>query len=173
MGPLLLASDAGADDRHHHAGGWRLDGGLNGFQGGRRRHGLPAQDIGRGIGEEAGQRAVGTIMESLLEDISRRGGAAVKERAVRFDHWDRADYRLTDAEIRDRLSQLSSRELDDIRLAQEQVRNFAQHQAEALKDIEVETLPGVVLGHLNILVNSVGCYVPGGKYPRLPQPICP
>ena len=87
--------------------------------------------------------------------------------SVKFDNWDRADYRLTDAEIQDCLSQLSRRDLDDIRFAQAQVRNFAQHQRAALKDIEVETLPGVVLGHKNIPVNSVGCYVPGGKYPMV------
>ena len=77
--------------------------------------------------------------------------------SIRFDKWDRTDFRLTDAEIRDCLSQLSARDLDDIRFAQAQVRNFAEHQKAALRDIEVETLPGVVLGHKNIPVNSVGC----------------
>ena len=110
---------------------------------------------------------VRATVEGILADIAARGDAAVREMSVRFDTWDRADFRLTDAEIRDCLSQLSSRDLDDIRFAQEQVRNFAQHQKDALKDIEVETLPGVVLGHRNIPVNSVGCYVPGGKYPLL------
>lgn len=110
---------------------------------------------------------VRATVEGILADIAARGDVAVREMSVRFDKWDRADFRLTDAEIRDCLSQLSSRDLDDIRFAQEQVRNFAQHQKDALKDIEVETLPGVVLGHRNIPVNSVGCYVPGGKYPLL------
>ncbi len=110
---------------------------------------------------------VRATVEGILADIAARGDAAVREMSVRFDKWDRADFRLTDAEIRDCLSQLSSRDLADIRFAQEQVRNFAQHQKDALKDIEVETLPGVVLGHRNIPVNSVGCYVPGGKYPLL------
>jgi sulfopropanediol 3-dehydrogenase len=110
---------------------------------------------------------VRTTVEALLDDIAKRGDAAVREMSVRFDGWDRTDYRLTDAEIRDSLSQLSARDLDDIRFAQEQVRNFAQHQRASLRDIEVETLPGVVLGHRNIPVNSVGCYVPGGKYPLL------
>ncbi|HWT07558.1 MAG TPA: histidinol dehydrogenase [Roseomonas sp.] len=110
---------------------------------------------------------VRATVEGILADIAARGDAAVREMSVRFDKWDRADFRLTDAEIRDCLSQLSARDLDDIRFAQEQVRNFAQHQKDALKDIEVETLPGVVLGHRNIPVNSVGCYVPGGKYPLL------
>jgi sulfopropanediol 3-dehydrogenase len=115
---------------------------------------------------EADARVRGTV-EGLLADIAARGDAAVREMSVRFDGWDRADYRLTEAEIRDCLSQLTGQDLDDIRFAQEQVRNFAQHQKDALRDLEVETLPGVVLGHKNIPVNSVGCYVPGGKYPLL------
>ncbi|MBI0535799.1 histidinol dehydrogenase [Roseomonas sp. KE2513] len=106
-------------------------------------------------------------VEGILAEISARGDAAVREYSVRFDGWDRADYRLTDEEIQECLSQLSQRDIDDIRFAQEQVRSFAQHQREAIRDIEVETLPGVVLGHRNIPVNSVGCYVPGGKYPLL------
>ena len=110
---------------------------------------------------------VRATVEGILADIAARGDAAVRELSIRFDKWDRTDFRLTDAEIKDCLSQLSARDLDDIRFAQEQVRNFAQHQKDALRDIEVETLPGVVLGHKNIPVNSVGCYVPGGKYPLL------
>ncbi|WP_426959731.1 histidinol dehydrogenase [Muricoccus radiodurans] len=110
---------------------------------------------------------VRTTVEGILADIAARGDAAIRDLSIRFDKWDRTDYRLTDAEIRDCLSQLSARDLDDIRFAQEQVRNFAEHQKAALRDIEVETLPGVVLGHKNIPVNSVGCYVPGGKYPLL------
>jgi sulfopropanediol 3-dehydrogenase len=108
-----------------------------------------------------------STVEGILEDIGKRGDVAVRELSNKFDRWDREDYRLTDQEIRDCLSQLSQRDLDDIRFAQEQVRNFAQHQRESMKDIEVETLPGIVLGHKNIPVNSVGCYVPGGKYPLL------
>jgi sulfopropanediol 3-dehydrogenase len=107
------------------------------------------------------------IVEGLLADIAARGDAAVREMSVKFDTWDRADYRLTDAEIRACLDQLTGQDLEDIRFAQAQVRRFAEHQKAALKDIEVETLPGVVLGHKNIPVNSVGCYVPGGKYPLL------
>jgi sulfopropanediol 3-dehydrogenase len=107
------------------------------------------------------------LVEGLLADIKARGDTAVRKMSIRFDRWDRADYRLTDKEIRACLSELSARNLDDIRFAQEQVRNFAQHQKEALRDIEVETLPGIVLGHKNLPVNSVGCYVPGGKYPLL------
>ena len=106
-------------------------------------------------------------VEELLADIAARGDIAIRELSARFDGWDRADYRLTDAEIRDCLAQLSPRNIEDIKFAQEQVRNFAEHQKAALRDIEVETLPGVVLGHKNIPVQSVGCYVPGGKYPLL------
>lgn len=121
---------------------------------------------------DAQQRAeddtkVRVSVEGILADIEKRGDAAVRELSIKFDNWDRQDYRLTDAEIRDCLSQLSARNIEDIKFAQTQVRNFAQHQRESMKDIEVETLPGVVLGHKNIPVNSVGCYVPGGKYPLL------
>ena len=129
-----------------------------------------AKWLKRSIGasdKAAAQAEVRATVEKLLEDIATRGDAAVREMSRRFDKWDREDFRLTDAEIRECLSELPARALDDIRFAQEQVRNFAQHQKEALRDIEVETLPGVVLGHKNIPVNSVGCYVPGGKYPLL------
>jgi sulfopropanediol 3-dehydrogenase len=108
-----------------------------------------------------------STVEGILVDIARRGDVAVRELSTKFDRWDRSDYRLTDQEIRDCLSQLSQRNLDDIRFAQEQVKNFAEHQRASMKDIEIETLPGVILGHKNIPVNSVGCYVPGGKYPLL------
>ncbi len=110
---------------------------------------------------------VRTTVETLLADIKARGDVAVREMSVRFDGWDRSDYRLTDAEIRDCMSQLSARNLEDIQFAQAQVRNFAEHQKASMQDIEVETLPGIVLGHKNLPVNSVGCYVPGGKYPLL------
>ena len=121
---------------------------------------------------DAAQRAdddskVRATVEGILADIEKRGDDAVRELSVKFDQWDRKDYRLTDAEIKDCVAQLSKRNIDDIKFAQEQVRNFAQHQRDSMKDVEVETLPGVVLGHKNIPVNSVGCYVPGGKYQLL------
>ena len=103
----------------------------------------------------------------ILADIKARGDAAVRELSIRFDKWDRQNFRLSEGEIQACLDQLTPRDLEDIRFAQTQVRNFAEHQKAALRDIEVETLPGVVLGHRNIPVNSVGCYVPGGKYPLL------
>ena len=110
---------------------------------------------------------VRSTVEHLLADIAARGLAAVREMSVRFDGWDRDDYRLSQAEIEACVAQLTPRDLDDIRFAQTQVRNFAEHQRAALHDIEVETLPGVVLGHKNVPVEAVGCYVPGGKYPLL------
>jgi sulfopropanediol 3-dehydrogenase len=113
------------------------------------------------------QAKVRATVEAILLDIEQRGDAAVRELSVKFDHWDRKDYRLTAAEIKECIGQLSKRNVEDIRFAQEQVRNFAQHQRAAMRGLEVETLPGVVLGHKNIPVNSVGCYVPGGKYPLL------
>jgi sulfopropanediol 3-dehydrogenase len=115
---------------------------------------------------------VRATVEGILSDIEARGDAAVRELSTKFDKWDRADYRLTDADIRNCLGQLTQRDIDDIKFAQSQVRNFAERQREAIRDIEVETLPGVVLGHKNIPVNSVGCYVPGGKYPLLASAIC-
>jgi sulfopropanediol 3-dehydrogenase len=106
-------------------------------------------------------------VERILADVARRGDAAVRELSARLDGWDRDDYRLAPSEIERCLSRLSRRDVEDITFAQEQVRNFARHQRQALRDLEVETLPGVVLGHKNIPVGSAGCYVPGGKYPLL------
>ena len=115
----------------------------------------------------ADDKQVRTVVETILADVQDRGDAAVRELSLRFDGLDRADPRLTDQEIRDCMAELPARAIEDIKFAQAQVRNFAQHQRESMRDIEVETLPGIVLGHKNIPVNSVGCYVPGGKYPLL------
>jgi sulfopropanediol 3-dehydrogenase len=117
--------------------------------------------------KDAAQAQVRATVEALLADIAKRGDLAVREMSARFDQWDRADFRLTDAEIRTCLAELPARAIEDIRFAQEQVRNFAQHQRESMRDVEVETLPGIVLGHKHVPVNAVGCYVPGGKYPLL------
>ncbi|WP_341987485.1 histidinol dehydrogenase [Azorhizobium sp. AG788] len=116
---------------------------------------------------EAADTKVRAIVEGILGDIAKDGDAAVRALSIKFDGWDRTDYRLTDQEIRDCMAELSARDIEDIKFAQEQVRNFAQHQRASMVDIEVETLPGIVLGHKNIPVGSVGCYVPGGKYPLL------
>jgi sulfopropanediol 3-dehydrogenase len=123
---------------------------------------------GRDAGAVAEDDAkISAAVEMMLVDIQARGDKAVQELSIRFDKWDRADYRLTDAEIRGCLSELSARDIEDIKFAQAQVRNFAEHQRAAMRDVEVETLPGVVLGHKHIPVQSIGCYVPGGKYPLL------
>jgi len=106
-------------------------------------------------------------VEALLLDIEQRGDAAVRELSRKFDNWAPASFLLSEQEIEHAMAKVSARDLDDIRFAQTQVREFAEHQRAALRDIEVETLPGVVLGHRNIPVNSVGCYVPGGKYPMV------
>lgn len=106
-------------------------------------------------------------VENILEDIQRRGDAAVRDLSVRFDGWARDDYRLSEREIAECIDQLSPQDLEDIRFAQAQVRRFAEMQRGAIQDIEVETLPGVILGHRNIPVGAAGCYVPGGKYPLL------
>jgi len=110
---------------------------------------------------------VRAIVESSLAEIETRGDAAVAEMSAKFDGWERESFRLTEQEIEACLSRMSARDIDDIKFAQEQVRNFAKIQRGALQDVEVETLPGVVLGHKNIPVNSIGCYVPGGKYPMV------
>ncbi|HEX6111139.1 MAG TPA: histidinol dehydrogenase, partial [Geminicoccaceae bacterium] len=123
---------------------------------------------GRDAAEVAAADAkVRATVEAALADIERRGDQAVREMSARFDGWGREDFRLSPAEIERCLGQLGEQALADIRFAQAQVRNFAEIQRAALHDVEVETLPGVVLGHRNIPVNSVGCYVPGGKYPLL------
>ncbi|MEY4872866.1 MAG: hypothetical protein RLZZ563_2196, partial [Pseudomonadota bacterium] len=111
--------------------------------------------------------AVRRTVEETLARIGAEGDAAVRALSKQFDGWEPAEFRLSEVEIEKAMSQVSRRDLKDIRFAQEQVGNFARHQRAALRDIEVETLPGVVLGHRNIPVNSVGCYVPGGKYPMV------
>lgn len=110
---------------------------------------------------------VAKIVEETLTKIEAGGDMAVRELANTFDKYDRESYRLTDAEIAEIIAKVSPREMEDIRFAQEQVRNFAQAQRDSMLDIEVETLPGVILGHKNIPVQSVGCYVPGGKFPMV------
>jgi sulfopropanediol 3-dehydrogenase len=112
-------------------------------------------------------RQVRDTVEGILADIEARGDAAVRDLSIKFDKWDRDSYRLTDAEIQACVDTLSPQDIKDIEFAQAQVRNFAQIQRDSMKDVEVETVPGVVLGHRNIPVNAAGCYVPGGKYPLL------
>ena len=110
---------------------------------------------------------VRATVEGILADIEKRGDAAVRELSKKFDNWEPDSFHLGQAEIEAAMRQLSKQEMDDIKFAQTQVRGFAQIQLDSLKDVEVETLPGVVLGHKHIPVQAVGCYVPGGKYPMI------
>lgn len=108
-----------------------------------------------------------SAVESVLQDIETRGDAAIRELSEKFDGYAPESFRLTQGQIDELIAQLSPRELEDIRFAQEQVRIFAQAQRDSMLDIEIETRPGVILGHKNIPVQSVGCYVPGGKFPMV------
>ncbi|MEM7112292.1 MAG: histidinol dehydrogenase [Chloroflexota bacterium] len=107
------------------------------------------------------------VVRGILSDIRTRGDEAVRELSVKFDNWNPASFKLSQAEIDDIMSQVDPQTIEDLKFAQEQIRNFAEVQKAALQDVEVETLPGVILGHKNIPVNSVGCYVPGGRYPMV------
>ena len=106
-------------------------------------------------------------VENILRDIEIRGDKAVRDLSAKFDNYTPKNFKLSDQEISNLIGTLSERELSDIKFAQTQVRNFAQAQRESMLDIEIETLPGVILGHKNIPVQSVGCYVPGGKFPMV------
>ncbi|SLN19607.1 Sulfopropanediol 3-dehydrogenase [Roseivivax jejudonensis] len=107
------------------------------------------------------------IVESTLKDIEARGDAAVRELSEKFDNYSPERFRLTEQEIEHLIGKLSAQELADIRFAQDQVKAFAEAQRASMTDIEVEPMPGVILGHRNIPVQSVGCYVPGGKFPMV------
>lgn len=115
----------------------------------------------------AADAKVRNTVESILADISARGDDAVRDYSRQFDNWDPSDFSLSNDAINKAIKKLSNRELEDIKFAQTQVRNFAQIQRNSMLDVEVETLPGVVLGHKHIPVNAVGCYIPGGKYPLI------
>lgn len=106
-------------------------------------------------------------VESILADIETRGDAAVRDLAQKFDGYTPPSFRLTASEIEAAMQKVSTRDMEDIAFAQTQIRSFAQAQRASMTDIEVETLPGVFLGHKNIPVQSVGCYVPGGKFPMV------
>ncbi|MFM2187229.1 MAG: histidinol dehydrogenase [Burkholderiaceae bacterium] len=115
----------------------------------------------------AADHQVRITVEQILADIERRGDEAVREYSRRFDQWDPSEFLLSQDQIQKAMSRLSARELDDIRFAQAQIRRFAEIQRQSMQDVEVETRPGVVLGHKHIPVNNVGCYIPGGKYPLI------
>jgi sulfopropanediol 3-dehydrogenase len=123
-------------------------------------------------GKPAEERAeddakVRATVEGILADIAARGDAAVRELSVKFDGYAPEAFRLTSSEIAAAMQKVSARDMEDIRFAQTQIRRFAEAQRASMTDIEVETMPGVILGHRNIPVQSVGCYVPGGKFPMV------
>ncbi len=110
---------------------------------------------------------VRAVVEATLSDIEERGDAAIRDLSKKFDNYAPESFRLTQSEIEAAMQKVSTRDMQDIEFAQDQIRRFAQAQRASMTDVEVETLPGVVLGHKNIPVQSVGCYVPGGKFPMV------
>src|SRR5918997_3637509 len=110
---------------------------------------------------------VRALVETTLKDIEDRGDAAVRDLSEKFDKYSPLSFRLSPSEIEALMSKVSARDMEDIRFAQTQVRNFAQAQRDSMRDIEIETLPGIILGHKHIPVQSVGCYVPAGKFPMV------
>jgi sulfopropanediol 3-dehydrogenase len=122
---------------------------------------IPAAEV------EAANRQVQETVAKLIADVKTRGDAAVRELSAKFDKWSPASFGLSQAEIDSLVASVSRQTIEDIQFAQAQIRNFAQAQKAALKDTEVETFPGVRLGHRNIPVDSVGCYIPGGRYPMV------
>ncbi|MEZ8822954.1 histidinol dehydrogenase [Vibrio amylolyticus] len=127
-----------------------------------------ARILKHGITEEASasnNAQVRQTVENILSDIEKKGDSAVRELSEKFDNWSPEQFRLTDEQIQACVDALDESTKHDIEFAQTQVRNFAQIQRDSMHDVEVETMPGVVLGHKNVPVNSVGCYIPGGKYP--------
>jgi sulfopropanediol 3-dehydrogenase len=116
---------------------------------------------------KAADAKVRETVEDILGQIEARGDAAVRELSEKFDKWSPQEFKLSPEAIERAIAQVSKRDLEDIKFAQAQVRNFAQKQRDTMLDLEVETLPGVILGHKHIPVNSIGCYVPGGRYPMV------
>ncbi len=129
-----------------------------------------AKILKQGVSSDRAQEVdakVRTTVENILKDIEQRGDAVVRELSERFDKWSPSSFRLSQTQIEDLIASLPDQVITDIQFAQAQVRRFAEAQRAALLDIEIETLPGVTLGHKNIPVNSVGCYIPGGRYPMV------
>jgi sulfopropanediol 3-dehydrogenase len=125
------------------------------------KHGMDAGAI------KAADAKVRETVEGILAQVDERKDAAIRDLSKKFDNWEPNDFKLSPAEVERAIAQVPKRDLEDIKFAQAQVRNFAQKQKETMHDLEVETLPGVVLGHKHIPVNSIGCYVPGGRYPMV------
>jgi sulfopropanediol 3-dehydrogenase len=129
-----------------------------------------ARHLKRGMDASAIKAAAAKVrqtVEGILAQVDERKDAAIRNLSKKFDSWEPKDFRLSPAEVDKAIAQVPKRDLEDIKFAQAQVRNFAQKQKETMHDLEVETLPGVVLGHKHIPVNSIGCYVPGGRYPMV------
>ncbi|HEY0223479.1 MAG TPA: histidinol dehydrogenase [Pseudolabrys sp.] len=116
---------------------------------------------------KAADAKVRETVEGILAQVEERKDTAIRDLSKQFDKWEPKDFRLSPEGIERAIAQVPKRDLEDIKFAQAQVRNFAQKQKETMHDLEVETLPGVVLGHKHIPVNSIGCYVPGGRYPMV------
>jgi sulfopropanediol 3-dehydrogenase len=116
---------------------------------------------------KAADAKVRETVETILSQIEARGDAAVRDLSQKFDNWSPENFKLSPQEIERAIGQVAKRDLEDVKFAQAQVRNFAQKQRDTMLDLEVETLPGVILGHKHIPVNSIGCYVPGGRYPMV------
>jgi sulfopropanediol 3-dehydrogenase len=116
---------------------------------------------------KAADAKVRETVESILAEVEERKDAAIRELSEKFDKWSPKDFHLSPSEVERAIAQVPKRDIEDIKFAQAQVRNFAQKQRDTMLDLEVETLPGVVLGHRHIPVNSIGCYVPGGRYPMV------
>src|SRR5213596_3116713 len=119
------------------------------------------------VESEAANLKVQETVREILADVRQRGDAAVRELSERFDGWSPPDFRLSPGEIDSLVASVSRQTIEDIKFAQAQIRNFAEHQRAALKDVEVETIPGVRLGHRNIPVRTAGCYTPAGRYPMV------
>ena len=123
-------------------------------------------------GKNAADRAVddakvSKIVEDTLQAIAEKGDEALREFSIKFDNYNPTSFKLSSAEIENLIKQVSKRDMEDIKFAQSQIRKFAQAQRDSMLDIEIETMPGVILGHKNIPVQSVGCYVPAGKFPMV------
>jgi sulfopropanediol 3-dehydrogenase len=116
---------------------------------------------------KAADAKVRETVEGILAQVEEHKDAAIRDLSKKFDNWSPADFKLSPQDIERAIAQVPKRNLEDIKFAQAQVRNFAQKQKESMHDLEVETLPGVVLGHKHIPVNAIGCYVPGGRYPMV------
>lgn len=115
---------------------------------------------------EAEERVSETV-RNVLKDVEENGDAALRRLSEKFDKWSPDSFRLSEAQIQEIMGTVPDQVIDDIKFAQQQIRYFAEQQKASIHDIEVETLPGIILGHRNIPVNSVGCYIPGGRYPMV------